>query len=57
MTESPPTGQVMTRGVPTRVVILGAAGRDFHDFNARMRAAATVEIVGGPSFEELLVDF
>ena len=45
MTESPPTGQVMTRGAPTRVVILGAAGRDFHDFNVAYREDPGVEVV------------
>jgi predicted GTPase len=55
MTESPPTGQVMTRGAPTRVVILGAAaGRDFHDFNIAYREDPGVEVVAFT--EELLVD-
>ena len=30
---------------PTRVVILGAAGRDFHNFNAVYRDDARVEVV------------
>jgi predicted GTPase len=31
---------------PTRLLILGAAGRDFHDFNVLYRHAADVEVVG-----------
>ena len=31
--------------MPRRVVILGAAGRDFHDFNVRFRADEEVEVV------------
>src|SRR3990170_3106325 len=32
--------------MPTRVLILGAAGRDFHNFNVVYRAAPAVEAVG-----------
>jgi predicted GTPase len=32
--------------MPKRVLILGAAGRDFHNFNVRYRALSTVEVVG-----------
>ena len=34
-----------TRGTPTRTVILGAAGRDFHNFNMVYRDDPTTEVV------------
>jgi len=33
------------RAARTRVLILGAAGRDFHDFNVVFRADPSVEVV------------
>jgi predicted GTPase len=37
--------EIMTAGKRTRVVIMGAAGRDFHNFNVVYRDDASVEVV------------
>lgn len=41
-----PVGQdIMPESSPRRVIILGAAGRDFHDFNVTYRDDPTVDVV------------